>query len=110
MTIKGGFGDLMKQAQEMQEKVQKIQNEIANAEVIGESGAGLIKIIMTGRHDVKKVEIDDSLLSEEKEILEDLIAAAVNDAVRKVENKQKDRMSELTSGIPLPPGFKFPFS
>ncbi len=110
MTIKGGFGDLMKQAQEMQEKVQKIQNEIANAEVIGESGAGLIKIIMTGRHDVKKVEIDDSLLSEEKEILEDLIAAAVNDAVRKVENNQKDRMSELTSGIPLPPGFKFPFS
>ncbi len=110
MTIKGGFGDLMKQAQEMQEKVQKIQNEIANAEVTGESGAGLIKIIMTGRHDVKKVEIDDSLLSEEKEILEDLIAAAVNDAVRKVENKQKDRMSELTSGIPLPPGFKFPFS
>ncbi len=110
MTMKGGFGDLMKQAQEMQEKVQKIQDEIANAEVTGESGAGLIKITMTGRHDVKKVEIDDSLLSEEKEILEDLVAAAVNDAVRKVENKQKDRMSELTSGIPLPPGFKFPFS
>ena len=110
MTIKGGFGDLMKQAQEMQEKVQKIQNEIASAEVTGESGAGLIKITMTGRHDVKKVEIDDSLLSEEKEILEDLVAAAVNDAVRKVENNQKDRMSELTSGIPLPPGFKFPFS
>ncbi len=110
MTIKGGFGDLMKQAQEMQEKVQKIQNEIANTEVTGESGAGLIKITMTGRHDVKKVEIDDSLLSEEKEILEDLVAAAVNDAVRKVENNQKDRMSELTSGIPLPPGFKFPFS
>ena len=110
MTIKGGFGDLMKQAQEMQEKVQKIQNEIANAEVTGESGAGLIKITMTGRHDVKKVEIDDSLLSEEKEILEDLVAAAVNDAVRKVENNQKDRMSELTSDIPLPPGFKFPFS
>ena len=110
MTIKGGFGDLMKQAQKMQEKVQKIQNEIASAEVTGESGAGLIKITMTGRHDVKKVEIDDSLLSEEKEILEDLVAAAVNDAVRKVENNQKDRMSELTSGIPLPPGFKFPFS
>lgn len=110
MTIKGGFGDLMKQAQEMQEKVQKIQNEMANAEVTGESGAGLIKITMTGRHDVKKVEIDDTLLSEEKEILEDLVAAAVNDAVRKVENNQKDRMSELTSGMPLPPGFKFPFS
>ena len=110
MTIRGGFGDLMKQAQEMQEKVQKIQNEIAKAEVTGESGAGLIKITMTGRHDVKKVEIDDSLLSDKKEILEDLVAAAVNDAVRKVENNQKDRMSELTSGIPLPPGFKFPFS
>ena len=106
----GGFGDLMKQAQEMQEKVQKIQKEIANAEVTGESGAGLIKVTMTGRHDVKKIEIDGSLLSEEKEILEDLVAAAVNDAVRKVENDQKDKMSELTSGIPLPPGFKFPFS
>lgn len=108
--MKGGFGDLMKQAQEMQEKIQKIQDEMANAEVTGESGAGLIKITMTGRHDVKKVEIDGSLLSEEKEILEDLVAAAVNDAVRKVENNQKDRMSEITSGIPLPPGFKFPFS
>ncbi len=110
MTMEGGFGELMKQAQKMQERVQKIQDEIAKAEVTGESGAGLIKITMTGRHDVKKVEIDDSLISEEKEILEDLIAAAVNDAVRKVENNQKDRISELTSGIPLPPGFKFPFS
>lgn len=110
MTMEGGFGELMKQAQKMQERVQKIQDEIAKAEVTGESGAGLIKITMTGRHDVKKVEIDESLISEEKEILEDLIAAAVNDAVRKVENNQKDRISELTSGIPLPPGFKFPFS
>ncbi|MCH8257637.1 MAG: YbaB/EbfC family nucleoid-associated protein [Proteobacteria bacterium] len=108
--MEGGFGELMKQAQKMQERVQKIQDEIAKAEVTGESGAGLVKITMTGRHDVKKVEIDDSLISEEKEILEDLIAAAVNDAVRKVENNQKDRISELTSGIPLPPGFKFPFS
>lgn len=110
MTMKGGFGDLMKQAQQMQEKVQKVQDEIANAEVTGEAGAGLIKITMTGRHDVKKVKIDDSLISEEKEILEDLIAAALNDAVRRVENNQKDRMSELTAGIPLPPGFKFPFT
>ncbi|MCH7743944.1 MAG: YbaB/EbfC family nucleoid-associated protein [Proteobacteria bacterium] len=108
--MEGGFGELMKQAQKMQERVQKIQDEIAKAEVTGESGAGLVKITMTGRHDVKKVEIDDSLISEEKEILEDLIASAVNDAVRKVENNQKDRISELTSGIPLPPGFKFPFS
>ena len=110
MTMKGGFGDLMKQAQQMQEKVQKVQDEISNAEVTGEAGAGLIKITMTGRHDVKKVKIDDSLISEEKEILEDLIAAALNDAVRRVENNQKDRMSELTAGIPLPPGFKFPFT
>ncbi len=108
MTMKD-LGDMMKQAQQMQEKVQKLQDEIANTEVTGESGAGLVKITMTGRHDVKSVSIDDSLLSESKEILEDLIAAAVNDSVRRVENIQKDRMSELTSGIPLPPGFKLPF-
>ncbi len=108
MTMKD-LGDMKKQAQQMQEKVQKLQDEIANTEVTGESGAGLVKITMTGRHDVKSVSIDDSLLSESKEILEDLIAAAVNDSVRRVENIQKDRMSELTSGIPLPPGFKLPF-
>ena len=110
MTMKGGLGDLMKQAQQMQEKLQKAQEEIANTEVVGEAGAGLIKVTMTGRHDVKRVNIDDSLLTEEKEILEDLLAAAVNDAVRKVESNQQNRMSELTSGIPMPPGFKFPFS
>ncbi|MDG2072903.1 MAG: YbaB/EbfC family nucleoid-associated protein [Pseudomonadales bacterium] len=109
MTMKG-LGDMMKQAQEMQQKMHKMQEEIAAAEVIGESGAGLVKITMTGRHDVKSVHIDDSLMDEGKEIIEDLIAAAVNDAVRKVENSQKDRISELTSGIPLPPGFKFPFT
>ena len=109
MTMKG-LGDMMKQAQEMQQKMQKLQEEIAAAEVMGESGAGLVKITMTGQHDVKSVHIDESLMSEGKEIIEDLIAAAVNDAVRKVENSQKDRMSELTSGIPLPPGFKFPFT
>ena len=110
MTMKDGLGGLMKQAQQMQDKVQKIQAEIANSEVEGESGAGLIKIVMTGRHDVKRVSIDDSLFSEDKEILEDLIAAAVNDAVRKVESNQAERMSELTAGMPLPPGFKMPFS
>ena len=109
MTMKG-LGDMMKQAQEMQQKMQKLQEEIKAAEVLGESGAGLVKVRMTGRHDVKSVHIDDSLMSEDKEIIEDLIAAAVNDAVRKVENSQKDRMAELTAGIPLPPGFKFPFS
>ena len=110
MTMKGGLGDLMKQAQQMQDKVKSIQDELANAEVHGESGAGMVKITMTGRYDVKQVEIDDSLLKEEKEILEDLIGAAVNDAVRRVEKNQKDKMSSLTAGIPMPPGFKFPFS
>ncbi len=109
MSMKGGLGDLMKQAQQMQEKVQKMQDEIANTEVVGESGAGLVKVVMTGRHDVKKVTLDADLLSEDKELLEDLIAAAVNDAVRKVEKNQQEKMSGLTAGIPLPPGFKFPF-
>lgn len=110
MTMKGGFGDLMKQAQEMQEKMKDLQDEIANTEVTGQSGGGLVSVVMTGRHDVKRVAIDDSLMSEEKEVLEDLIAAAVNDAVRRLEENQKDKMSSLTAGIPLPPGFKFPFS
>lgn len=109
MTMKG-LGDMMKQAQEMQQKVQQLQEDIAAAEVTGEAGAGLVKVTMTGRHDVKSIYIDDSLMKEGKEIIEDLIAAAVNDAVRRVENNQKDRMSELTAGMPLPPGFKFPFS
>ena len=110
MALENGLGDLMKQAQQMQEKVQKLQQEIAESEVMGEAGAGLVKVRMTGRHDVKKVDIDPSLLGEDKEILEDLIAAAMNDAVRRTENNQKEKMSELTAGIPLPPGFKFPFS
>jgi hypothetical protein len=110
MTMKGGLGNLMEQAQKMQEKVQSMQEELKNAEVHGESGAGIVKITMTGRYDVKRVEIDDGLLKEDKEILEDLIAAAVNDAVRRVEKNQQDKMSSLTAGIPMPAGFKFPFS
>lgn len=104
-----GMGNLMKQAQKMQEEMQKAQEELANAETTGESGAGLVSIVMNGRHDVKKVSIDDSLLEEEKEILEDLIAAAVNDAVRKIEHNTQERMSSLTSGMGMPPGFKMPF-
>ena len=104
-----GLGDLMKQAQQMQDKMQQAQKEVANVEVQGESGAGMVKVIMTGRHDVKSLSIDPSLMSEEKEILEDLIAAAVNDAVRKVEQETKDMMASVTNGIPLPPGFKMPF-
>ena len=106
--MKGGMGNLMKQAQQMQEKMQQAQEEIANAEVAGESGAGLVKIVMNGRHDVKRVSIDDSLMSEDKEILEDLIAAAVNDAVRKIESTSQEKMSGLTGGM-MPPGFKMPF-
>lgn len=104
-----GLGDLMKQAQQMQEKMQKLQDEIAHAEVIGEAGAGLVRITMTGRHDVRKVEIDPALMSEDRQVLEDLVAAAMNDAVRRAEKQQQDKMAELTEGIPLPPGFKFPF-
>ena len=109
MTMKGGLGDLMKQAQQMQEKMKTLQDEIARTEVTGKSGGGLVTITMTGKHDVRKVAIDDSLMSEDKEILEDLIAAAVNDAVRRVEETQKEKMASLTAGIPLPPGFKLPF-
>ncbi|WP_252179617.1 YbaB/EbfC family nucleoid-associated protein [Endozoicomonas sp. 4G] len=107
--FKGGMGNLMKQAQKMQEDMQRIQEELANAEVTGESGAGLVKVVMTGRHDVKDVQIDPSLMEEDKEMLEDLLAAAVNDAVRKVEENSKDKMGGLTSGMGLPPGFKMPF-
>lgn len=105
-----GLNDLMKQAQEMQQKMQDSQAEIANLEVNGESGAGLVKILMNGRHDVKRVEIDASLMQEEKEMLEDLIAAAVNDAVKKVERNSQEKMQSVTQGMPLPEGFKFPFS
>ncbi|MFT6264872.1 MAG: DNA-binding YbaB/EbfC family protein [Oleiphilaceae bacterium] len=107
--IGGNMGDMMKQAQKMQEEMQKQQEEIANAEVTGESGAGMVKVLMNGRHDVKKVEIEDSLMSEEKELLEDLLAAAVNDAVRKIEEKSKSSMSGLAAGMGLPAGFKMPF-
>lgn len=107
--LKGGMGALMKQAQEMQEKMQKMQEELANAEVTGQSGAGLVSIVMTGRHDVKRVTIDPSLMTEEKEVLEDLIAAAINDAVRKVEQNAQQQMAGMTAGMQLPPGFKMPF-
>jgi len=103
------MGDMMKKAQKMQEEMQKAQEEIAKAEVTGEAGAGLIKVTMNGRHDVRKVDIDSSLMSEEKDILEDLLAAAVNDAVRRVEENQKEKMSGMMSGMGLPPGFKMPF-
>ncbi|PCJ37584.1 MAG: YbaB/EbfC family nucleoid-associated protein [Cellvibrionales bacterium] len=101
--------DMMKQAQEMQGKMQKMQEEVQNIEVKGESGAGMVEVVMTGRHDVRKVTVDPSLLTEDKEIIEDLLAAAVNDAVRKVEAKNSDMMGNLTAGMGLPAGFKMPF-
>jgi len=101
--------DMMKQAQEMQSKMQQMQENMSNAEVKGEAGAGLVSVVMTGRHDVKSVHIDQSLLSEDKEMLEDLLAAAVNDAVRKVEAQSREQMSKMTAGLGLPPGFKMPF-
>ncbi|MCL5427520.1 MAG: YbaB/EbfC family nucleoid-associated protein [Gammaproteobacteria bacterium] len=107
--LKGGMGNLMKQAQEMQEKMQRAQEEAAKAEVQGEAGAGMVKVTMNGRHDVSNVTIDPSVMEEDKELLEDLLAAAVNDAVRKLEASTKAKMEEATSGLNLPPGFKMPF-
>ena len=101
--------ELMKQAQDMQTKMQQLQAEAAKTEVTGEAGAGLVQVVMNGRHDVRKVNLDPSLLSEEKGFLEDLLAAAVNDAVRKVEEDQRKQMEKLTGGMQLPPGFQMPF-
>jgi DNA-binding YbaB/EbfC family protein len=103
-----GLGDLMKQAQQVQEKMQELQQELADMEVTGESGAGLVKVVMNGRHEVKRVDLDDSLLSEDKTLIEDLLAAACNDAVHRVERAQQDKMSGLASGFGLPLG-KMPF-
>jgi DNA-binding YbaB/EbfC family protein len=104
-----GLGDLMKQAQQMQANMQQMQEDLAKAEVKGEAGAGLVSVTMSGRHDVKRVHIDDSLMSEEKEMLEDLLAAAVNDAVRKIETQNREQMAKMTAGMGIPPDFKMPF-
>ena len=107
--MKGNISDLMQQAQKMQADMQKAPEDLGNAEVRGESGAGLVSVTMTGRHDVKRVTIDDSVFTEQKEVQEDLLAAAVNDAVRKVEAHNREAMSGLTAGLNLPAGFKMPF-
>jgi len=107
--MKDGLGNIMKQAQQMQEGMQKAQEEIARLEVTGESGAGLVKITMTGKHDVKNVIIDPVLLGDDQDMLEDLIAAAVNDANRRVEKMTQEKMSGLTAGMNLPAGMKLPF-
>ena len=106
--MKGGMAGLMKQAQQMQEKMAKMQEELANAEVTGKAGGDMVTVVMTGRHDIKRVSIDDSVM-DDKEMLEDLVAAAVNDAVRKVESTTQEKMSGFTAGLNLPPGLKLPF-
>ncbi len=109
MFNKGQLAGLMKQAQAMQDNLKKAQEELATIEVEGESGAGLVKVVMTCKHDVKRITIDPSLLGEDKDMLEDLVAAAFNAAVRKAEATAAERMSGLTAGMQLPPGFKMPF-
>lgn len=101
--MKSGLGNIMKQAQAMQDNLKKAQEELARVEVVGNSGGGMVKVTMTCRHDVKKVEIDDTLMTEEdKEVLEDLVAAAVNDAVRKIEQETQEKMASLTGGLNIP--------
>jgi DNA-binding YbaB/EbfC family protein len=107
--MKGGISGLMQQAQKMQEQMQKAQAELAAREVEGQAGAGLVKVTMTGKHAVKRVQIDPSLLAEDRDMLEDLIAAAINDAVHRVEVMTQEQMGALTAGMQLPPGMKLPF-
>ena len=107
--MKGQLAGLMKQAQAMQENMKRAQDEIALLEVEGQSGAGLVKVLMTGKHEVKRVAIDPSLLAEDKDMLEDLVAAAFNDGLRRAEELSTAKMGKLTAGMPLPPGMKFPF-
>ena len=104
--MKGGMGNMMKQAQQMQERMQKNQEELAKMEVTGESGAGLVKVTMTCSHAVRRVDIDSSLMEDDKEMIEDLVAAAFNDGVRRVQETTKEKMADVTGGMPLPPGFK----
>jgi DNA-binding YbaB/EbfC family protein len=107
--MRGNFGNMMKQAQAMQANMQKVQAEIANIEVSGESGGGMVKVVMTGKHEVKRVTIEPAVAGEDREMLEDLIAAAINDAVHKVETQVSEKMAAVTAGMQLPPGMKLPF-
>lgn len=107
--MKGNMGNLMKQAQQLQANMQRAQAEIATLEVTGEAGGGMAKVTMTGKHEVRRVTLDPSLITDDKEMLEDLIAAAINDAVQKVERTSQEKMSSLMGGMNLPPGLKMPF-
>jgi DNA-binding YbaB/EbfC family protein len=107
--MKGNMGNLMKQAQQLQANMQRAQAEIATLEITGEAGGGMAKVVMTGKHEVRRVMLDSSLITDDKEMLEDLIAAAINDAVQKVERASQEKMSSLMGGMNLPPGMKMPF-
>jgi hypothetical protein len=107
--MKNQLAGLMKQAQQMQDNLKKAQDELAATEVEGQAGGGLVRVVMTCRHDVKRVSIDPSLLGEDRDMLEDLVAAAFNDGVRRVETTTQEKMAGLTTGMPMPPGFKLPF-
>jgi hypothetical protein len=104
--MKGGLGNLMKQAQKMQSEMARAQEELARAEITGQAGGGLVSVVMNGKYEVRRISVDDSLLQDDKDMLEDLIAAAINDAVHTVEQEMKDRFSGLASGMGLPPGMK----
>lgn len=107
--MKNALGNIMQQAQKMQEDMAKAKAELEAMEIQGESGGGLVSVLMTGKREVRKVTIDDSLVGDDKDMLEDLVAAAINDAVHKVNKLKEEKMSELTAGIPMPPGFQMPF-
>lgn len=107
--MKGGIGNMMKQVQQMQENMAKMQAKLAETEVEGASGAGMVKVVMTCKHDVRRVEIDPGLMGDDKEMLEDLVAAAMNDAMRKVDATVQEKMARVTAGLPIPPGMKLPF-
>lgn len=107
--MKNALGNLMQQAQKMQEDLKRAQEELELMQVLGESGGGLVKIVMTGKKEARKVTIDPSLVGEDKDMLEDLVAAAINDAIHKVERMKKEKMAEITAGLPIPPGFQMPF-
>jgi DNA-binding YbaB/EbfC family protein len=107
--MKGGIGNLMRQAQQMQETMKKAQAELAQIEVTGEAGAGMVKVVLNGHHEAKRVTIEPKLFGEDKDMLEDLLAAAINDAVRKIAARTQEKYSGLMSGLNLPPGMKLPF-
>ena len=107
--MKNQLAGLMKQAQQMQDNMKKVQDSLADIEVEGQSGAGLVKVLMTCRNDVRRITIDPSLVGDDRDMLEDLVAAAVNDALRRAQKTAQEKMSAVTSGLPLPPGFKLPF-